>query len=480
MSEDLLNYVVDYALSLGAKYAEARYQADETLVMISRNGKLITLGKNLSDGIGIRLIYNGVLTFSATNKLDRSNLIDVVRKTVDRAKAISYLLKNPVRFSDDRVERGSYEVNVLKDFNSLDISEKVKLLEELHKSVTKTTKEVKVPTTYAEYVEHVQKKLIFNSEGGLVKGMVPRISIMFNLVLHHNSKGTLQRLMQWGASGGLELIDYWNPTKTLEDEVMNLEKVLLYGIEPPKEPVDVIVGSEIVGLVVHESAGHPMEADRILGREAAQAGESYVKPEYFGRFRIGNEYATVIEDPTISGSFGFYGYDDECIKARPRYLYKEGIVNEPLHNRSTASTLNTKSNGSSRSMDYASEPIVRMSNTYLKPGDTSFEELVEDVNYGVYIKSYMEWNIDDIRWNQRYVGLESYIIINGEIKDRVRNPVLEISTASFYNNIAGVDRELRFYPGTCGKGEPPQGIPVWFGGPNVKLSKIKLGVQSYE
>ncbi|MEM2157630.1 MAG: DNA gyrase modulator, partial [Sulfolobales archaeon] len=147
MSEDLLNYVVDYALSLGAKYAEARYQADETLVMISRNGKLITLGKNLSDGIGIRLIYNGVLTFSATNKLDRSNLIDVVRKTVDRAKAISYLLKNPVRFSDDRVERGSYEVNVLKDFNSLDISEKVKLLEELHKSVTKTTKEVKVPTT---------------------------------------------------------------------------------------------------------------------------------------------------------------------------------------------------------------------------------------------------------------------------------------------------------------------------------------------
>ncbi|MEM2376714.1 MAG: DNA gyrase modulator, partial [Sulfolobales archaeon] len=243
MSEDLLNYVVDYALSLGAKYAEARYQADETLVMISRNGKLITLGKNLSDGIGIRLIYNGVLTFSATNKLDRSNLIDVVRKTVDRAKAISYLLKNPVRFSDDRVERGSYEVNVLKDFNSLDISEKVKLLEELHKSVTKTTKEVKVPTTYAEYVEHVQKKLIFNSEGGLVKGMVPRISIMFNLVLHHNSKGTLQRLMQWGASGGLELIDYWNPTKTLEDEVMNLEKVLLYGIEPPKEPVEVIVGS---------------------------------------------------------------------------------------------------------------------------------------------------------------------------------------------------------------------------------------------
>ncbi|MEM4840974.1 MAG: TldD/PmbA family protein, partial [Sulfolobales archaeon] len=209
-------------------------------------------------------------------------------------------------------------------------------------------------------------------------------------------------------------------------------------------------------------------------------GESYVKPEHIGRFRIGNEYATIVEDPTIPGSFGYYEYDDECIKARPRYLYKEGLVNEPLHNRYTASILNTKSNGSSRSMDYANEPLVRMSNTYLKPGDMSFEELLEDVNFGVYIKSYMEWNIDDIRWNQRYVGLESYLIVDGELRNAIRNPVLELTTQSFYSRIEGVDKELKFYPGTCGKGEPPQGIPVWFGGPNVKLSKMRLGVLRYE
>lgn len=475
MNEDLLQHAVDYALSLGAKYAEARYQFDETSVMISRNGKLVTLGKSVSEGIGIRLIYKGVLTFSATNNLERGNLMDVVRRAVDRARSLTHLLKRPTEFSEDGVGEGSYRVNVVKSFNSVDVNEKVKFLEELHKTAIDSAKDVKVPTTFCEYVEHVQRKLILNSDGGFVKGEVPRLSLTFNLILHHGSRGTLQRLMQWGASGGLELLDRWDPVKSLRDEVINLEKILLYGVEPPKEAVDVVVGSEIVGLIVHESAGHPMEADRILGREAAQAGESYVRPEYFGKFRIGNEYATVIEDPTIPGSFGFYEYDDECVKARPRYLYKEGLVNEPLHNRSTAYVLKTSSNGSSRSMDYANEPIIRMSNTYLMPGTLSFDELIEDINYGVFIKSYMEWNIDDVRWNQRYVGLESYLIVNGEIKDMIRNPVLEISTASFYSRISGVDRELRFYPGTCGKGEPPQGIPVWFGGPNVRLSKVRLG-----
>ncbi|RLG85659.1 MAG: TldD/PmbA family protein, partial [Thermoprotei archaeon] len=199
-----------------------------------------------------------------------------------------------------------------------------------------------------------------------------------------------------------------------------------------------------------------------------------------GKYRIGTELVTVVEDPTIPGSYGYYLYDDEGVPARPRYLYYKGIIYEPLHNRHTGKIFNVSSNGAARSMDYASEPIIRMSNTYFKPGDMSFEELIEDVKLGVYIKSYMEWNIDDIRWNQRYVGLEAYLIENGEVRyDKpIRNPVLELTTKGFYSRVVGVDRNLRFFPGMCGKGEPAQGVPVWFGGPNVKLSKIKLGVIS--
>jgi len=238
----------------------------------------------------------------------------------------------------------------------------------------------------------------------------------------------------------------------------------------------VVVGQEVVGLLVHESCGHPMEADRILGREAAQAGESYVKPDMIGKYRVGTELVTVIDDPTIPGSNGFYLFDEEGVPARPRYLYLRGVLNEPLHNRHTAAIFGTRSNAAARAMDYKSEPIIRMANTYFAPGDMSFAELIEDIRFGVYIKSYQEWNIDDIRWNQRYVGLEAYIIRDGELAEPVRNPVLEITTKGFYSRVVGVDKELMFFPGTCGKGEPSQGVPVWFGGPNVRLEPIKLGV----
>jgi len=468
--------VLNYSRDLGAKYVEGRYQLDKYFAIILRNGKLVTLGTSINDGVGIRLIYDGVLTFSATNKLCRDELVGVVRNVISRARAIAHLVKTPTRFSNDVVGRGSYEVTPTKDFNSLDVSDKVKLLIELYDVIVSSTKEVKIPATYCEYVEHIQEKLIVNSDGGFVRSRVPRLLIVLNLVLHHPQKGSIQRVMEFGASGGLELIDEWDLFRVVEEEVKNLERNLVEGVEPPKEPVDVVLGPEVVGIIVHESAGHPMEADRILGRESAQAGGSYVKPEYIGSYRIGSEYVTVIEDPTIPKSYGYYEYDDECIKARPRYLYKEGIIYEPLHNRQTAHIFRTISNGSSRAMDYASEPLIRMSNTYFKPGDMDFEELIEDIRLGVYIKSYMEWNIDDIRWNQRYVGLESYLIVNGELRGYIRNPVLELTTAGLYSKVVGVDKNLRFYPGTCGKGDPPQGVPVWFGGPNVRLSKIRLGV----
>jgi TldD protein len=117
-----------------------------------------------------------------------------------------------------------------------------------------------------------------------------------------------------------------------------------------------------------------------------------------------------------------------------------------------------------------------MSNTYFQPGDHSFEELLEDVKLGVFMKSYMEWNIDDMRWNMRFVGLEAYLIKDGELDIPIRNPVLEVTTKGFYSRVEAVGRELRFYPGTCGKGEPAQGVPVWFGGPDLRLTKIRLGV----
>ncbi|MEM0243618.1 MAG: TldD/PmbA family protein [Zestosphaera sp.] len=455
---------------------EARYQSDYGVLVSMRNGKVIGVGSFKEEGVGIRVLVDGSLGFAATNNLSAEGLSKALEKAIVRARSVASLRKNVIRFSEERVGRASYEVVTKIKLEDVSVESLMSLGKEVFKVLSESVSQVKLPVCVFSAETHTQEKLIITSDGAYVKSRVPRMYVSTNLVLLHPQKGTLQRMKEFGSSGGGELLDVWKPVDALAEEVKKLEVVLVNGTEPPKEPVDVVVGSEIVGLLVHESAGHPMEADRILGREAAQAGESYVKPEMIGEFRIGNELATVIEDPTIPGSNGFYLYDDEGVPARPRYLYKEGIINEALHNRHTANIFGIKSNAAARAMNYASEPIIRMSNTYFKPGKMSFEELIEDISTGVFIKSYMEWNIDDIRWNQRYVGLEAYMIRNGELAEPVRNPALEITTQGFYSNVVAVDKELKFYPGTCGKGEPSQGVPVWFGGPNVRIAKIRLGV----
>ena len=476
LDEGLLQWAVDKALEVGASYAEARYQRDVTSGVILRNARTVGVGSEVREGIGVRVIVNGSLGFAATNTLTREGVERAVMAAITRARATASLRKTPIEFSDERVGRASYEVAVKRSLGDLTAETLTELGKRLTETINSSVKEVKVPAVMFQAGTRLQEKLVINSDGAVIRSVVPRVTAFINFVLAHPQKGTLQRTVEKEASGGAELIDSWRLEDVVSEEVSNLEKVFLKGVEPPKEPIDVVVGSEVVGLLVHESAGHPMEADRILGREAAQAGESFVKPGMIGKYRIGTKYATVIEDPTIPGSNGYYLFDDEGVPARPRYLYKEGIIYEPLHNRHTAKLMGTSSNAAARAMDYASEPIIRMSNTYLKPGDMSFEELIEDIKLGVFIKSYMEWNIDDMRWNQRYVGLEAYMIRNGELAEPIRNPVLEITTKGFYSNIVGVDKHLRFYPGTCGKGEPPQGVPVWFGGPDVRLAKIRLGV----
>ncbi len=479
IDESLLTKAVDRAIELGATYAEARYQADVQRSITLRNGAVIGTDEVFFKGIGIRVLVNGSLGFAATNVLNEAELLKTTELAVFRARALARLRKEPIEFSDEKLGRARYEVVPKHSIEDFSIEDRVKLGVELHKLLCNSVKETKVAVTTFGFLEHHQEKLVINSDGALIYSRVPRVAIVINYVLA-SGKGTLQRFISYGASGGSELIREWRIDEELSSEARRLENVLIRGREPPKDVIDVVVGPEVVALLVHESAGHPMEADRILGREAAQAGESFVKPDMIGKYRIGSEYVTIVEDPTIPGSYGYYLYDDEGVPARPRYLYLKGLINEPLHNRHTAKLFGTYSNGSARSMTYASEPIIRMSNTYFKPGDMNFDELLEGIKLGVYIKSYMEWNIDDVRWNQRYVGLEAYIIEDGEVREDkpIRNPVLEVTTKGFYSRVVGADKNLRFYPGTCGKGEPAQGVPVWFGGPNVRVSKIRLGVRS--
>jgi len=245
-------------------------------------------------------------------------------------------------------------------------------------------------------------------------------------------------------------------------------------VKPGK--MDLVCGYEVTGIAAHESCVHPMEADRILGREMSQAGKSFISlgGHFWLGTRIGSPAVTIIDDPTVKNSYGYYEYDDEGIKARPRYLYKNGVINEFLHNRETAAKMGTRSNGASRALNYDREAIVRMANTFVQPGDLNEEEMFEDIKQGVYMKSFTEWNIDDKRFNQRYVGREAYWVEKGKLKHPIARPVIETTTQIFWSAVDAVSKKLEYDAANCGKGDPMQGIPVYTGGPMIRLRRVHI------
>lgn len=474
--EDILSYAVDYARKLGASYAEARYQSDVFEEFTLRNGVPEAPEFGMSRGISVRVIVSGSMGFASTNLTRKADVKDAVVRAITLAKSSSKTVKNPIKMAESKTVKTNYTIKPRIKFEYVDPNSRVELLKEVdERSITTASRDdVKLPTRVLSIGYLVTEKRIITSEGSNVYSCIPRVMFSYMLTAAKAGKGTAQRFENMGESGGWERVERWLLDEKVSDEAEKLAKILTEAVEPPTGTLDVVLGPELVGIICHESAGHPLEADRVLGREAAQGGETYVNRELIGE-RIGSEHVTIVDDPRLPNSFGYYLYDDECVEARERILIKNGRINELLHNRETAAEFGTLSNGSSRASSYGVEPIVRMANTYMKPGDHSLEELIEGIEYGVYISSYMEWNIDDRRWNQRYVGLEAYLIKNGKLDSMVRNPTIELTTKGLYSSVDAVGKEVEFYAGYCGKSEPMQSMPVWFGGPAIRLRNVRLG-----
>ncbi len=469
MKEEIADFAVDYALKKGASYSEARLEETSANSFALKNGIAEASGFYRVNGIGLRIIYNKAMGFASTNDVKKEKIKALIESTISSLKKASAITEK-VELSDEKFSSCRYSVKQKIKLEDVSPEEKIRLLMDADKETLSSG--TNMPSRYLSLSDTTTTEYLTNSDGAKICATVPRSNFFYMLTAEHNNK-TSQRVWQYGQAGGFEFVKKWGISSILAREAKAMGENLRKGIKPPKGHVDVVACPEVVGIMVHESAGHPYEADRIIGREGAQAGESFISPEMLGT-RIGSNAVNVVDDPLLENSHGFYRYDNEGVKARRKYLIKNGIINEFLHNRRTAFEMGVKSNGSSRGASYDRESIVRMSNTFMLPGDYNEEELVEDIKLGVYMKNFMEWNIDDKRLNQKYVGAESYLIKNGKIAEPLLRPAIEIKTPKLYSSIDAVGKNPEYHSGVCGKGEPMQGIPVWFGGPSVRLRKIRL------
>jgi TldD protein len=470
MDKDIADFTLKELENLGVKYAEVRLEHTVGTGFMLKNGIPQIGGFDQVAGLGARFLLKNGLGFFSTNELTKEKIREVIAKAVKTTKA-SLRMNEDVKLSEEPTHIKEYEVKQKIDAQNIGADEKLKLLFEADKEILKT--KINVPGRYLSLSDSLTTEYLITTEGSKITATVPRINFFYYLTIEESGQ-TVQRFWQYGATKGWEGVKEWNIPELLSNEAKASFDNMKNGIKPPTKPVDLIACPQVVGIMVHESVGHPYEADRILGREAAQAGESFVTKDMIGK-NIGNEIVNVCDDPTIPGSFGYYLFDNEGVMARKKYLMKNGIINEFLHNRETAATMGLRSNGSSRAVNFDRESIVRMSNTYLEPTNTKEEELIKETKFGIYMKNFMEWNIDDKRFNQKYVGGECFLVENGELTKPVRMPIIEITTPRLWSSVDMVASNIEHHAGTCGKGEPMQAIPVHFGGPSIRLKNIRLG-----
>ncbi len=472
INQDLADFAVKYALRLGASYAEARLENIQANGFVLKNGILEVSGFERNTGIGIRLIKDGILSFASTDDLKKKEIAALIKNSLQIQKNSSKLKECDLNFSEKKAVKSKDIVKQKINIKNVGPEEKLDYVMDVEKSI----KSKNVPFRYLSLTDHLSKKYFVDSDGTKIYSEIPYIGFYYVITIKESNK-TLQRYWQYGNSSGWEITNYWNISKDLIEQVKALRDNIREGIKAPKKKIDLVIGHEVTGIIVHESCGHPYEADRVFGREAAQGGESFITKQMIGE-DISNPIVNVVDEPNINNFPAYYQFDDEGVKAKKKYLIKYGKINELLHNRETSFKMGIRSNGSARASSYNKEPIVRMSNTFMLPGDYKEEELFEDIKLGVYIKNFGEWNIDDKRLHQRYIGNESYLIKNGKIKESIRKPILEISTFGFYRAIDALSNKIRIYAAVCGKGEPLQGINVGLGGPLVRLRNIKLGGKS--
>ncbi|MFZ8808552.1 MAG: TldD/PmbA family protein [Pyrobaculum sp.] len=455
--EELLVKALDYSLSLGASYVEVRWQRDSGSAAGLRNGQFEFAASYSSQGVAVRAVAGGGLGFAATPSMKLEDVFGAVERAVKLAKAAGRVRKSPVALSEEGLAKLSYS---LPDI-ALDPVELAKTLDE------HAAKDLTVRRFYV-YMWTTEKRIL-TSDGADVYSKVPRVYVFGMFIKHEPSLGSLQRDLFLGGTSA----DYLRGAeKTVEEESRKVSMLLEKARSIPPGRYDVVFAPEMTGILVHESIGHPFELDRIYGREGAEAGESYLRPGNL-RVKIGSDLVNITDYPALPGAYGFYLVDEEGVVARPKQLVRGGWATEFITNRQYAAVLGVHSNAGARASAFDREPIPRMSNTYLEPGDWRPEEIIRDTKRGIYVASYTEWNINDTRYSGRYGIFEGYLIENGELKQPIKG-FIEVDTPELWGNVDAVGRDFQLIVGMCGKGNPPQGIPVTMGGPTFRSRNLRV------
>jgi predicted Zn-dependent protease len=433
---------------------------------------------SVNRGAMVTVIDAGGLGYAATSDLTPAGL----REALGRARRYAGLTRGRSVVDYSALEmprpRGRYRSPVAVDPRTVSRKDKYELL-------TQEAKQCRIDARIVDWDASLwttdAKQAYFTADGGAVEQefhfLVPNLSATAYADGESQTRTHAGRYNGFCRQGGMEILESFG-LRGAGRAVAEGALELLAAKNCPSGTMDVILMPDQMMLQIHESIGHPLELDRILGDERNFAGTSFVTLDMFGTYRYGSELLDVTYDPTRAEQFASYGWDDDGLAAEKKFVIRAGMLERPLGGAiSQARAGGIAGVANTRACSWNRPPIDRMANLNVEAGDATLEQLIASIDHGVLMRTNVSWSIDDSR-NKFQFGCETgRVIRNGRLAEVVKNPNYRGISATFWRSLSGVGDASTFeVMGTpfCGKGEPSQVIRCGHAAPACKFSGIEV------
>ena len=473
---DEASAAVQAALDAGARYADARVMVRRTEAMTARDGDIEDLESNESAGLGVRALVGSSWGFYAVPDLSSAAASAAGRRAAQIAAASGMVPGPAVDLVPSEVQVASWESACEIDPLSVPLSTKGDLLIR----ATAVAKEAGADLAEAIYQIWDTRKWFVSSEGHRIDQHIRECGA--GVTASAYGDGEIQRRSwpshrgQYGTRGW-ELVDEIDLVGNAPRMAEEARALLTAPLCPPGETT-LVLGGEQMALQIHESVGHAIELDRILGWEAAYAGTSWLDLSKLGSLRYGSELMNITIDPGIPGALGSFGFDDEGSPARKRDAVRDGIWVGVLAGRDSAAVAGLDYAGSVRSDGWRRLPMVRMTNVGLEPGPHTLDEIIANTDDGVFMDINRSWSIDDRRLNFQFGCEIGYEIKNGKLGRMLRNPTYTGIGPRFWQSMDMLSSETTAW-GTpnCGKGQPGQVGHTGHPAAPARFTNVRVGVR---
>lgn len=464
------------------EYADVRVIDWRERNVATKNGKVGTISSDESLGLGVRVLSKGCWGFAATDDLTKDSLAAVAAKALAIARASALAKKADIVL----VPEQSVVTTWVSPFRTDPL--RVSLEDNLNLLLRADAEMRAVPgITLAEGSLHFRRvqQLFVSTEGSVIDQT--RVISGGGIEAYCFSEDEIQKRSYPNsfrgqyALKGYELIEEMRlveNARRIGEEAVALHKADLC----PRGTRTIILDGSQVGLQIHESIGHPIELDRVLGTEANYAGMSFLTIDQLRKLRYGSEIVNVVADARLEHGpgLGTFGYDDEGVAAQRADIIKDGLFTGYLTSRETAAAIGEpRSNGTMRADGWSRIPLIRMTNVSLLPGTWKLDDLIADTDDGIYMETNRSWSIDDRRFHFQFGCEMGWEIKGGKFTRMLKNPSYSGITTEFWNGcdaICNQDHWRLWGTPNCGKGQPSQTMGTGHGAAPSRFRNVSVGV----